>query len=284
MLSSYKSSHEKCADALITEDWRKMNKNKLVNRYLEVEKDKDLANAYLSAIIVRYWGALSKYYNSSYKVVDKMTCYDWLVDAIMRALDRRKWLDPTSTVYNDPYGPDKVINRCIISERLGYFQSSNTYKRKNNYGLESLERLQDKNDSLSDIPTYMQNLLPTYTPEELDEGNISISSLVEKAFDDKEYVLAFMVDGIVNYNTFEVFKDDEGKKYSNFSEKRLMRHLRALNSNYCQTFSNTFHKPLDEVEGAVKECGLLSRARLKTAVQRNMKKLKRKYEKLLEEY
>lgn len=276
MLDTYKKAYEKCADALISENWRKMNKNDLVNKYIDIEKDKKLANAYMSAIIVRYWGALSKYYNSSYKVVDKMTCHDWLVQAIMRAIKNRKWKDPTNKLYNDPFAPDKVINRCIISERLIYFQASNTAKRRQNYGMESLEKLQD---DFGDAPN-----LPTYTPEELDEGTISISNLIDKAFNEEEYVLAFMVDGIINYDTFETFKDDKGNKYTEFSEKKLMRHLRALNSSYCKNFSTTFNQPLNKVTEAVEKCKQLTRPRLRTAIRRNMKKLNRKYEKILEEY
>lgn len=284
MLSTYKKTYEQCADSLITENWRKMNKNTLVNKYIEIEKDEKLANAYMSAIIVRYWGALNKYWNSSYKVVDKMTCHDWLVQAIMRAIKHRKWKDPNNKLYNDPYAPDKVINRCIISERLIYFQGSNTAKRKNNYGVMSLTQLLEENSDPNNENYTSQNLLPLYNPKELDEGSISLSSLVDKAFDEKEYVLAFMVDGIINYDTFERFKDDEGKNYTEFSEKKLMRHLRALNSKYCETFAFNFNKHIDEVEKAVEECKQLTRPRLKTMVKRNMKKLYKKYEKILGEY
>ncbi len=276
MLNSYKKEYEKCADLSIKEDWRKMNKNVLVSRYIEVEKNPVLANAYMSAIICRYWGALNKYYNASYNSVDKFTCHDWLVQAILRAIKKRKWLEPDNKLYGDPNGPDKVINRCIMSERLGFFQSSNTFKRKQNYGNESIEKLQEENP---DAPN-----LPCYNPNELDEGTISINQLISSSFDNKDYTTAFLIDGIINYDVFEKEKMTTGAITSIFNEKKLMRHLRALNITYAKTFADLFNKPVEDVKYAVDEFKSLTRARMKTAVNRSMKKLARFYTRAMKEY
>lgn len=275
MLDSYKQEYEKCADAYVVENWRKMNKNELVNRYIEVESNPKLANAYMSAIICRYWGALSKYHYSSSSSVDKFTYHDWLVGAILRAVKNRKWLEPGNKLYGDPNGPDKVINRCIISERLGFFQSSNTYKRRQNYGIDSIDRLQEENADSSQIPSYV--------PEEIDEGNLSIKQLISDSFDKKEYITAFLIDGIINYDVFEQ-KGKSDLDYSIFSEKKLLRHLRALNVAYSRNFAQIFDKPIEEVELAVNECTSLTRTRLKTAVNRSMKKLTNHYNQILKEY
>ncbi len=277
MLDSYKQEYEKCADAYVTENWRKMNKNELVNRYIEVEKDPKIANAYMSAIICRYWGALNKYYYSSSSSVDKFTCHDWLVGAILRAIKNRKWLEPGNKLYGDPNGPDKVINRCIISERLGFFQSSNTYKRCQNYGIDSIDRLEEDDTNSSHLPSYI--------PNETDEGNLSIKKLISDSFDNKEYVTAFLIDGIINYDVFEPAHSPKTKlDYSVFSEKKLLRHLRALNATYSENFAELFDKPLSEVETAVNECTSLTRTKLKTAVNRSMKKLTSHYKNVLKEY
>lgn len=277
MLDTYKKTYEEHADSLITENWRRMDKNKLVNRYIEVEQDKKLAEAYLSAIICRYWGTLNKYYNSSYNSVDKFTCHDWLVGGILRAIKNRKWLEPGNKLFGDPNGPDKVINRCLASERLGFFQSSNTYKRKQNYGIESLDKTQDDaSDSIN---------IPSYIPEELDEGTLSINQIISNSFNNKDYITSFVIDGIVNYNVFEPAKSPKTKlDYSVFNEKKLIRHLRALSTSYAKTFAHSFDKPLEEVDLAVKECISLTRTRLKTAVNRSMKKLRKHYIQLMEEY
>ena len=276
MLEACKKAHEEKADLYIKEDWRKMNKNLLINKYVEVEKNPALADAYVSAIIVRYWGALSKYYNSSYKVVDAQTCYEWLVSAILWALRAKKWLEPGNKLVGDPNGPDKVINRCIISVRLGFFQSSNTDKRRRNYGLESLDAVAEDVTRSASIPSSVD--------EGLDEGTLSIVQLIENAFDDKDYITAFLVDGIVNYDVFEYERDDEGRVSSCFSRKKLLRHLRALDYNYCKTFAKEYNKPIEEIDLATKECASLSRTRLKTAVNRSMRNLSKFYTKVLGEY
>ena len=277
MLNTYKKSYEECADLFITENWRKMNKNTLVNKYIEVENNPKLANAYMSAIICRYWGVLSKYYNSSYNSVDKFTCHEWLVGAILRAIKHRKWLDPNNKLYGDPNGPDKVINRCLASERLGFFQSSNTYKRKQNYGIESIDKIQEDNSESSQIPLYL--------PKDLDEGTLSIHQLISNSFDNKDYITSFLIDGIINYDVFEPANSPKTKlDYSVFSEKKLLRHLRALSIQYIKDFADLFNKPIDEVKLAVQECTSLTRTKLKTAVNKSIKNLSKQYTKLLKEY
>lgn len=277
MLDTYKKSYEECADLYIKENWRKMNKNDLINKYIEVENDPKLANAYMSAIICRYWGVLNRYYNSSYNSVDKFTCHEWLVGAILRAIKHRKWLEPDNKLYGDLNGPDKVINRCLASERLGFFQSSNTYKRRQNYGIESIDKLQEDN---VDSP-----YIPTYLPENLDEGTLSINQLISNSFDNKDYVTSFLIDGIVNYDVFEPANSPKTKvDYSIFSEKKLLRHLRALSFQYAKTFATSFDKPIEEVKTAVQECTSLTRTKLKTAVTKSMKQLTKHYSKLLKEY
>ena len=276
MLTTYKKSYERCADLFITENWRKMNKNDLVNRYVEVEKDPQLANAYMSAIICRYWGAINKYYNSSYKSVDVQTCYEWLIQAILWAVQHKKWLEPGNKLQNDPNGPDKVINRCIMSVRLGFFQSSNTDKRRQNFGLDSLEGVEESEAKAA--------LVPAFESEELDEGTLSVRQLVDNAFDRKDYATAFVIDNIINYDVFKAVRDEEGVLHNTFNKKKLLHLLRAMNYNYCKTFAYYYNKPLDSVSQAVQECTSLSRTRLKTAVDRSMRSLVKHYTKVLEEY
>ena len=269
MLDSYKKAYEQCADNLIKENWRKMNKNVLVNKYIEIENDPKLANAYMSAIIVRYWGAINKYHMMSYRSATPENYHDWLVGAILRAIKNRKWKDPNNKLYGDPNGPDKVLNRCIISERLVWYQGANTFKRRQNFTAESIERMQE---DLEDAAPF-----PTYEEDKLEAGNMDINNLIDKAFKNKEYIMAFMIDGIINYNTFEKAKNEDGKNFIQFSEKKLLRHMNNLNTTIGGNFSFTYDKPLEEVEEAIDDCKKLTRTRMRTAVKRNMKKLQQIY-------
>lgn len=268
MLDFYKNVYAQHANSLIKEDWKHMNKNQLVNKYIEVENDKPLAEAYMSAIIYRYWGALSKYQHLSYKSVPDTTVYhDWLVQAIMRAIKARKWKDPTNKLFNDPAGPDKVINRCIISERLIYFQGSNTFKRRGNYKNKSLDKLQDE---LGEDPAVL-----SYNDISLDDGTVSINNLIYKTFDNNP-ALSFIIDGIINTDVFET-EQINGSSYSAFSEKKLIKHLRNIDENYCKIFSTNNSIPLENVEKEAEKLKSLTRRRMLTTVKVNMQQLRKNY-------
>ena len=270
MLDTYKKLYENCADTWIQEDWRKMNKNDLINKYIEIESDPVLANAYISAIVVRYWNAINKYNMLSHKSAEPEFYHEWLVGAILRGIKNRKWKDPNNKLYNDPNGPDKVINRCIISERLVWYQGANTYKRMQNFNMESIERIQEEPEEAS--------FLPSYEETQLSAGSLDIKGLINKSFNNKEYVMAFMIDGIINYNTFEKSKNTEGKSFITFSEKKLLRHMNGLNATICDNFSYSYGLPIDKVKEAMSNCKSLTRGRMRTAIRRNMKKLRQIYE------
>lgn len=265
LLNSQKKIYEQKADEFIP-GWRKANKNDLINSYLKYEHtDAQMADAYISAILCRYWNAINKYYAASYNSVSVETCYDWLVRSILYAIQRRPWVIPGSNLYGDPNGPDKTVNQVIKSTRLGYYQYSNANKRKCNYGNTSLEGLVEnlgeaaplpEEECLKDIPM-----------------NIDIKNFIRDAFQNKEYVLAFMVDGIINYEVFDRIKGVDGCTYSQFSQKRLARHLRSLSDGYCERFSDMYQINESDAEAAAKSVKEITRLRLKTMMSRNMKLL-----------
>lgn len=274
MLESQKKLYEQKAD--IIPNWRKINKNDLVNLYIQYENEPQLADGYMSAIICRYWGAISKYYTTSRNSVTVEECYDWLIRSILYAIQRRDWLDPNNKLYTDPNAPDKVINRVIISTRLGFFQGSNTHKRKSNYGTKSFEgMLEDNPESENEV----------MTSEDLpgEEGWWDIKNIVQNAFKKKDYVKALMVDTIAYYDVFDRERGEDGYWYSQFNPKKLSRHLRNAGEKYCQTFAETYGVQEGEVQQAVQECKDLSRTRLYTAIRRNLKVLAKSKELLLEE-
>lgn len=274
MLDSQKRLYEQKADLL--SGWRTMNKNDLVNLYIQHEKDPKLADAYMSAIICRYWGAISKYWARSKNSVSVEDCYDWLIRSILYALQRRDWLDPNNKLYTDPNAPDKVINRIITSTRLGFFQSSNTHKRKSNYGTRSFEGMLEDNPETEGDCILMEDLQD-------EESWWDIKGLVQDAMKKKEYVKALMVDAIAYYDVFDREKGSDGKWYTQFNPKKLSRHLRNAPANYCKTFTEMYGTPKQEVQTALQTCKDLSRTRLYTAIKRNLKALARSKALLVEE-
>lgn len=262
MLERYKKMYEQRADEIVP-GWRKENKNALINLYIKYEhSDRVLADGYMSAIMCRYWRAIDKYYATSHNSVSVETCYDWLVRSVLYAIQRRPWVDPNNKLYTDPNGPDKVVNQVIKSTRLGFYQSSNAHKRKLNWGTASLEALVEELGEAAPVPEV----------DDLKDAclDLDIKNLIQDAFKNNEYLLAFMVDGIINYEVFEQEKDSNGHCYTVFSAKRLSRHIRALNSEYCERFSRYYEIDEQEVSRAAQTVHNFSRVKLKNGLRKNL--------------
>ena len=128
MLDENKELCRRTAD--IIPEWTSMSKNDLCRAYVANKGNEAAQNAYLSAILYRYWNLISKYYYMGVGVnrASPEECYDWLVDSVCCCVNSASWEDPNSSIYKDPNGPDKVINRCMKCARLTYYQFIN---RKN---------------------------------------------------------------------------------------------------------------------------------------------------------
>lgn len=191
----------KCAS--IIKDWRTINKNDLANKYIDNEKDEVLKEAYFSALMLRYWGNIGKYYTNSkasgFTIED---CYSWLIEALMYALNQRKWKYPNCSLYNDKNGPDKIINRCIYSRRQYYYYLSNTANRKTNFCTLSV----DNNENIDE--DHNVNLIDTSCLT----YNISkdISTVSYFLYKDNKWFESFLLN-YLNLNDFLIYSKKEAK-------------------------------------------------------------------------
>ena len=263
-LNEYKRYYEKEASNI--PDWRNINKNKLVNSFIKNENNKELANSYLAAIICKYWGNIDKLYNNSKSSsVTREDCYEWVIDAIMYALTKRKWLDPSNKLYNDPNGPDKVINRCIVSERKIFYQSSNYDCRKVNYATFSTDQIIEENENNSLLLSNKNDYA------DIDE---SVDDLIVSSFNKGKYFLAFMIDGIVNYDSFISFKNKSGVIRDEFSSIKLLKHLSSLDANYAKSFSARFNTNYADTVKAVADCSAIPKDRIRRYIKSNLQVLR----------
>lgn len=259
MLDSYKKAYEAVADRI--PNWKKINKNTLINLYIENEKDPELANAYISAIICRYWNKLNKYYYTSRNSVNVEDCYDWLIRAILYGINYRPWKDPSNKLYNDPNGPDKVINRCIISTRQGYFQDSNAQKRKVNYGNLSLEGLNEEYEG--EIPNLGKETLKT------NPSLVDVEKTISKYIEDNNYISAFLLYGMLRY---DLIMSKNG--ILEYSSKNAFRFFRNLDKNFIDNFSKEFKVPEDKLENEIDKINNISDKSLTFYIKRSYKLLK----------
>ena len=189
--------------ASIIPNWKTANKNDLANAYVDNEDNERLKDAYFSALMLRYWGNIGRYYTSSkasgFSIED---CYNWLVEALSYSLKQRKWRDPSSSMYEDKNGPDKIINRCIFSRRQYYYYLSNTANRKANFhalSLDDEENIdQDHNAYLTDY-SYLNSKL-----------SLNISTISYSLYRQNNWLESFLLSYLLlnDFSTYVKTKDE----------------------------------------------------------------------------
>ena len=214
MLDEYRLIYQSEADKI--PDWKNINKNKLCVLCAE-ETSTSKKNAYFSAIVCNYWYLISKYFNMSKNIATPEDVYNWVIDTIAYVLDNHVWTDPNSSLYNDPNGPDKAINRNLSCRRYTAYQTFNRQKRKPSYLSVSWDDIADR----CEIDTIL---------EDFDEPtNLDIHNLIRNCFLKKQYMTAFIIDNIAYGNTFKTVTESvKNKEKEEQENKQLDRDARKM--------------------------------------------------------
>ena len=264
MLDEYKELCRITADVI--PDWTKLTKNELCRQYVLNKGNEFIQNAYLSAILYKYWNLIGKYYYMSSNCASPEECYSWLVDSVSCCVNLASWEDPKSSIYKDPNGPDKVINRCMKCARLTYYQYINRKKRKNDFGILSIEELKESfGNDLSELDDYEQ---------EVDVSSILISDYIITTFKKKDYFVAFMLDCIVSANVFDVLVDKQAGKYSEFNVRKLCKELNSIDDDYLNLFAVTYDFSLEEVQRGFSYVQVIPSGSMRKKVLQALEKLK----------
>ena len=224
MLEGNKRIYEATAKSLIP-DWEDINKNELIIRASKCE-DESMRDAYIAAIMLRYWSKMERYYYKCQLVTSPEDIHTWVTMAVLYALENKPWENPDSSVYQDPNGPDKVMNIYIESRRLTFYQQLNRYKRKINSAIGSLDSLVD---DFKDV------FMPTYN----DEYDFVYNQIVADYFTKKDYFIAFMMDAIL----YEDVMSD-----GLLNRRKLASHIRNIDDEFCKIFAERYNIPLDYVK------------------------------------
>lgn len=247
ILEQNKEIYEQTASQLV--GWRDKDKSELLIQAGNASgKDRD---KYFAAAILKYWNKLEKYYYKCKLVATPEDVHTWLINAILYALDHKAWEDPKSNIYQDPNGPDKVVNRAMESIRLTFYQQLNRHKRKVNSAILSLDTLIEDYDDV-------------FNPESPEPVESSIwNYIVTDYFDKKDYFVAFMVD-MVLYD--DVVKDK-------LDEKRLNLYLRNIDNKYCVEFAHRYHYNVNDVIKASSYVTKLSSTVIRKKIEYTLLKL-----------
>lgn len=239
MLEMEYATLKSCADQI--PGWQTMNKNDLVNLYIDNEKDNLLREHYFSAIMLRYWSNIFKNYalskRSGFTIED---CYSWLFFGIDYALRKRKWKDPSNKLYNDPCGPDKVINRCLATQRNYYYQQSNTFKNRINHSTTNFTEF-FKEDGVED----KSGLLEGYECESSDDvtNKLDTELLLHSMFANNEYM-----NGLV---TYYILNEDVFFTNNTLNLKKLTTEVMNCSNSKCTTLSVTYGCSEDKLKDTV---------------------------------
>lgn len=250
MLEHLKTSCEQRADMYL-ENWRDLNPNEIFKIYTSTE-DTNKQESCFAALVVKYWHLISLYHNRSKLAATLIDCYEWLVDAILCAIKYKPWTDPSSAMYTDPNGPDKVLNRSLKCIRLRFYEQLNAAKRKGHIFDLSLE---DK--------TFLDVQSPSFS-EILQSPYDSVNTIIHNAFDKKNYFLAFMTYHLVigNVNKFTANKSvDRGA---------LRKVVQNTGDKDCIYFADLFDFDLNQVKAASLVCNTLSLWKAKKLIDQNI--------------
>lgn len=227
MLSEYRKYYANIAERI--PDYKKLTQLELADGYLRGGIN---ADAYLAALIIRYWNIPVKLVAKDYGIYDEQTAYDWYINAVMYAVNSHPWTDEKSSIYNDPKAVERTLNTCVSCDRANWFQASNRYKRKVNHGAQSLNSLSEE---------YSDAFLPSSLT--IDKPLMSLcKDLVTRYFNRQQYLMALVIDVISTDINIEN-TEDETKLVS-----AIKRSIRSLPENYSQIFADNYSLPKDKVD------------------------------------
>lgn len=242
LLEEYKELYRKSADLI--PDWQTMSKNDLCRAYVANKENKQLADSYFAAIVYRYWHLIAKYYYMSSNCASWEECYGWLVDSVYGCLSASSWERADSSIYKDPNGPDKVINRCMKCARLTYYQFINRKKRKDDFGMLSLDGIQEEFGVTIKEPESHENM-------NSEISNWAIADYIKKAFSNKDYFVAVMMDCITTKEVFDTKSEPDKGLVTTFNIRKLVKILTNIDDKYITEFARAYGFTFEEVEKGV---------------------------------
>lgn len=263
MLDEYK---ELCRTAASSIDgWENLSKNDLCRAYVQNKGNLDLQNAYISAIMYRYWNLIGKYYYQSANCASPEECYGWLVDSVACCVNLAAWENPNSSIYNDPNGPDKVINRCMKCARLTYYQFINRKKRRDSFGILSIDELKELYGNGTPEPSDPD--------QEFDVSQTMIDDYVFQQFMRKNYFVSFLIYFIIYENVFDIVSVD-GEKQSEFSIRKMCKLMNTIDDDMLHSFASHNDLSIDDVRKAHEYVKLISPSNMRKKITQTLEDLK----------
>lgn len=313
-------------EASLLGDYQALDKTQLANGYCDAEeamwkaqeegdeveatKQSTLRNAYLSALMLRYWYKIYEWQADSAtlrlapedysewlrKVIWNNFLYyktwRWEYKAICRHGRFIEWvLDENGEKIPNPYywkidynAPDKMFHGCCRSIRGEEFQYHNKHKRCANnqaYSLDSM--VEDAGDEAVDfINCTTEDGLTTS-----DGTKYIVSSLLKR----QEGLEALIVDGIANRDSFKLDSRKEKQmvwndeteceeevevkvETSEFNKRKLVAHLSHIDENFMKEFCSLYNIDKEEGNTLFNKLKATSNEKLYKIIEKTMNELR----------
>ena len=228
MLEEYKQLYEETASLI--DDWKAQNRNDLCFYYVDnkVELSDTMKNAYLSAIICKFWyliGFTHRKQDNSIEVISVEDCYDCLISSIIYVLDKAVWKNESSSLYGDKKAPEKAISIRMksISGNMKYL-SLFTDKKKINHISYSLDELVDN----SSDGFYMKSF------DEYDFFDDFIYKYVVDNFNSGDYFNAVIFDIMCFEGCFDSITNQ-------FDCTKILKFINSIDDNYIAYFCDRYN-------------------------------------------
>ena len=264
MLDEYKELCRQSANLI--SGWTEMTKNDLCRAYVANKQDKILQNAYLSAILYKYWNLIGKYYYMSANCATPEECYGWLVDSVCCCVNLASWENPKSSIYNDPNGPDKVINRCMKCARLTYYQFINRKKRKDDFGMLSTDELREMYGN--GVPE------PADIEQEYDITELVIKEYIVSEFYRKNYFVSFLLYFILRGDVFDSINSSGAGKTAEFNVRKICKLLNSITEDDLSVFSDYTQISIESVLKAYEYIKVIPSGNMRKKVLQALEDLK----------
>lgn len=236
-------------------DIDKYSSIEIANKYLECkESEKDL---YISALICKSWTVLQYlFYKNNTNLLSAEECYDIFIQTLYYVLKMQVWNDENNSLYQDKDGFVKAMSIAAQCRKKNYLHAQHRQKRLVNYNALSLEGIgEDCSDG------YFTKYEEKYNLEE-----DKLSTVIRNYFKKKDYVTAFVLEGILNFNLYTIETD--------FDIRKLRKYLRHINDSFCKLFSFKYNVSLEEVLHSRIYFEGLTQEKLDESIDKSISKLK----------
>lgn len=257
----------------------------LANKYCDADENTNELekSKYYSALIIRYWYMINYMKNTCKSCnLREEDFVSWLEESLNIAFKYRRWRDPNNKLYNNPKGPELVINMAIYSTQKRYYNEFNKDKRRANKYSYSMEESIDIHGDSAECLQIQDNF----------EEVIYINDLIQQLINNNKIFEALIVHNICMNNSFVtkiqflktnnidmnghpvIYKQDK----SYFSLTKLVNCMSNLDNNYILNFSNNYNIQQPILNNEIQNIKNISHIVLLKKVKHSLNKLKKSKE------